>query len=79
MAVKELDGVFAEAREQIYQFPRGGVIDTEFVNPGRSPLGIGAVSLSGTPKRCWNEGRGWNRLEQSSSFHGRDSSRGRGR
>jgi len=39
--VKNLDGMFAEARQQVGQFARGRVVDTQFVHCGcgLSPAG----------------------------------------
>jgi len=61
MAVKEFYGMLAEACQQVCQFPRGGVIDAEFVDAGLR--GSGMVLLGSGPKCRRKECGGRNRLE----------------
>jgi hypothetical protein len=75
VALEEFYRVVAEAGQQIWQFSRGSVIDAEFVDRCRRLRGIGFALLSGGPQRCRKKCDGGKRLQQGSSFHGRNSNR----
>lgn len=71
VALEQFYGVVTETGQQIAQFPRGGVVDAEFVDRCRALRGIGIVLLSSGPKRRGKKCDGGKSLQQGSSFHGR--------
>jgi|ERR1700685_90152 len=76
VAVKYFHSVIAEAGVEIAQLSRRGVIDAEFIDRCRALRKIGVVLLSSGQKRGRKKCDGWKSLQQGSSFHGRNSSRG---
>jgi hypothetical protein len=75
VTLKEFYGVLPEACQQVAQFSRSRMIDTQFIDACRGLRRIGLVLLSSGPNGCRKQRRRRNRLEQCSSFHGRNFTR----
>jgi len=71
VAVKDFYGVITEARLELGQSFRSGMIDAEFVNDPGGLRGIGLVLPGSCPKGCGEQCGRRKRLNESSSFHGR--------
>ena len=82
MLFEELHGVFTEAAKKVVELAFVRVVDAELVDSGSGLRRRGVSSRRRVARRGSGPGGGWKkscggkRLEQCSSVHGRDCSRG---